>query len=336
VTRARDVGVILTLVGSVLLAACGGSGGGSGATATPGPHLVTPVEAMAALKNWDKVSTTAGQQQDATLMNTVETPPLATVDDAGVEATKNLGKPPDKAPTSSDLKVWVPHQSSYPAFFLGTIKYTSARGVNVYLVCFIKVDAKAPWLAKWQSAVLANTELPNVAVGVDGYAELTSPADAKSWVMDQTEVSGALVSYLNSAIANGAPTDPTNLTANVQTRGVADNLAAEVKNGPGNNQIIAFRFTEHPDISVAFKTADGGALTFFALDQTETFTATKGGSFTQDAARSVFGPFLAPGDYSSVTDKYILLQAATIPPKTAGKLTTIMAFTGYNIAASGG
>ena len=86
----------------------------------------------------------------------------------------NLSLPATDPFSFSKIAVMVPHQTTFPAYFIATETATSATtSPQTWLLLFEQDTKTAPWRASFSVGLISDTQL-DFAVGHDGYGEVST------------------------------------------------------------------------------------------------------------------------------------------------------------------
>jgi hypothetical protein len=284
------------LAAVVPVAACTSAPASPGATtrAAASPAIT----AAQARQVWDRYVAVIGAQTfkagDPALPLSVETGPQRAVDSASLKAIdfelhadnvykgataaqilKLLGPPAFYAPA-----FFLPEQSGYPRFFVAdvteklTSNYSSGAGAPVPvegaevhpfgpdLMLFEQASAGKPWLLASTSSLAVGEALPKLATDSAGYIPTVSPSDA-SLVAKPDDVGPLQAAVVDdgsaSAAAEAVASGP--LTTGLYRGAV--NRTDELT--PPRGDVYQWELEGTPYPEFALRTADGGALVFYAM-----------------------------------------------------------------------
>jgi serine/threonine-protein kinase len=184
--------------------------------------VITPAQARAVF------ASTWGKVRSSQLDPYVSGSALSTVRRYG-DQPRSDGLPPATSLPITVLSVVVPHQRSYPAFFIGighidTTSGLRVGGVYVY-ARFVRASASAPWQMVSLTLEDDSTPVPRFAIGADGYARLLSAAAKRRLLVDPASLPGRYASFGNRSIAAGKPvSDPILLPGPYTTDAVKDDI----------------------------------------------------------------------------------------------------------------
>jgi hypothetical protein len=156
--------------------------------------VITREQAIQAVNRW--VASSTGVSVAAN--NAVEGPPLSDADDPSIQANPAPSTP---ATPPSNVVVYLPKQTSYPAQFLAQVSYST--GGPDYLL-FMKRSKSAPWLAVYQIQPATSTSPLPIAVDRSGFATVVTSSSGLKFDPATLRRSGP--SYIQqAALAKSAP-----------------------------------------------------------------------------------------------------------------------------------
>ena len=170
--RQTRLGVVLAACFVATLAT--GCGIKSEPTTSPvGPHLITPAAARQVVTAYDTANNNVIKSASVTANDRIEEGFLSQVDDARASTNApDLSLPATDPFSFSKIAVMVPHQTTFPAYFIATETATSATtSPQTWLLLFEQDTKTAPWRASFWVGLISDTQL-DFAVGHDGYGEV--------------------------------------------------------------------------------------------------------------------------------------------------------------------
>jgi hypothetical protein len=142
--------------------------------ARPTAPVVTPSQASTILAKLDAVDAKANAALSTKLLSTIETGPALAIDTHFYAANKKAGIP---FPVSqvSDRTVFVPRQTSFPAFFVAYETLTDSKGNDFVVVYLIQQATKgAPWKIALYANGTSGTQPPDITLDASGYAHVAT------------------------------------------------------------------------------------------------------------------------------------------------------------------
>ncbi|MEU4094083.1 hypothetical protein [Streptomyces sp. NPDC026673] len=277
---------------------------------------MTKAEAAKALDRFVEVNNEANEKLDAKLIGTVETGPLGAADGAGLRARRAVepgGNPDFKALALTDRRFLIPRQIGWPKWFVADVAPRvggAAGGPNRWLMVFERDGAGEAWRVPYVTAVRASA-VPEFTRDAEGHVEPVA-ADASGLVVDPGELSTAYTGYLGKADAEDAALfAPGSNTSQL--------ITSRAKNARTTES--ATQYADQPAAKGDFaplglRTADGGALVFFASHHTAKITMLRPGVTPRlDAYTKALMTGTAK---KSVTLGRVARQAVLVPAKKDG------------------
>ncbi|MCM2579351.1 hypothetical protein M1E25_18705 [Streptomyces sp. MTZ3.1] len=242
---------------------------------------VRKAEAAKALKAYTAATNKANEALDPALDKDVETGALAAIDQAGLKARGKVspeGNPKYTPLELTDVRYTIPKLAGWPRFFLADAD--SNRDDNRWLLVFTRAGVDQKWKAAYLS-VVTEEEMPEFATDKDGYAEPVPDGDASGLAVAPDQLSRTYADFLDVSTDAG------------QGAGDAKAQDAPFAPGPATTQLRQQRksqlrtptyWTQYDDQPgrapqyppIALRTADGGALAFFATHHTQKRTVAQG------------------------------------------------------------
>lgn len=284
---------------------------------------VGKAEAAKALGAYTAATNKANEALDPALDKDVETGALAAIDQAGLKARGKVspeGNPKYTPLELTDVHYTIPKQAGWPKFFLADAD--SNRDDNRWLLVFTRGGVDQKWKAAYLS-VVTEEEMPEFAKDKDGYAEPVPDGDASGLAVAPDQLSRSYADFLNVSTDSAG-----------QGAGDAKAQDSPFSPGPATTQLRQQRrsqlrtptyWTQYDDQparapqypAIALRTADGGALAFFATHHTQRRTVAQGSRIGR-----IGDPYiraLMKGE-ARQTLTLIKLSEATVrvPPKDAG------------------
>ncbi|NJP99651.1 hypothetical protein HCK00_03605 [Streptomyces sp. PLAI1-29] len=272
---------------------------------------VTKAEAAKALARFTDGYNEANRELDPALTTRVETGALLTMAQADLKArrVKNPDGLPDYPPLElTDARFSVPRQAGWPKFFLADTE--SNRDDNRWLLIFTRNRAADPWKAAYLS-ILSRDEVPELALDEEGYADPLTGPNGAGLVTDWPEIGRSYTDYLQK----GEPAD-------LFGKGYATTTQREFREREARTPRYWTQFADQPAEppqyrTVALRTADGGALVFFAAHHTQKQTMAEG--FTINKINDAKANALLTGKPEKHLTLVRLTQSAVkIPSKEEG------------------
>jgi hypothetical protein len=253
---------------------------------------------------------------------------------------------------------YLPQAGGYPRFFAASVTQT-AKGTTpgrhpvtviggatvpadgTALMLFEQARAGASWLLASTSDLAAGEALPRLAAGSAGYLPVVTPSAAA--LLAPPDSVGALQAAVvddgpASAAARAVAAGPLTTGLYAAARDHADGLRAPA------GDVYQWELEGSPLPEFALRTADGGALAFYAMSLDET-VAVPGEIGKADPVRSGppiqipddLLPLLPPGQQDPLIQlqaQQTLSFAAVDPPSSASKITVIAVGGGLTFAAA--
>lgn len=235
-------------------------------------------EAAKAVKAYTTAFNKANRDLDPALNKHVETGPLAAIDQAGLKARGKVtpgGNPNHQPLELTDVRYTIPKQAGWPKFFLADAD--SNRDDNRWLLVFTKSGLKQKWKAAYLS-VLTEEEMPEFAKDKDGFAEPVPDGDKSGLLVAPDQLSRTYAEFLE--VSGGGAGD-----AKAQNSPFAPGPATSQMRRQRETQLRTPTYwTQYDDQpaaapqypAIALRTADGGALAFFATHHTQRRTVAQG------------------------------------------------------------
>jgi hypothetical protein len=255
------------------------AGTGTGATASAQRTASPAITAAQARQAWDHYVAVSGAETvkagNPALPLSVETGAQRAVDSARLRAVKPFVAPVFRTPT-----FFLPEQSGYPRFFVADVTQqptsdlppsaaapNSDDGAATYplgpdLMLFEQASAGAPWLLASMSSLAVGEKLPKLATDRAGYIPTVRLSDAA--LLAQPEDVGPL----QAAMVDDGPASAAAraVAAGQLTTGLYRGALSHA-NGmtapPGDIYQWELQGASYPQF--ALRTADGGALVFYAM-----------------------------------------------------------------------
>ncbi|MFF3449391.1 hypothetical protein ACFYXJ_19900 [Streptomyces sp. NPDC002667] len=236
--------------------------------------------------------------------------PLAAIDGARLKAGhlgNPGGNPAHSALTFDDARFSIPAKAGWPRWFVADA--TANKGVpgSRWLLVFTRDTVREPWQAAYLT-VLGAGDVPKFATDSAGWAQPVA-ADDPALAIEPRRLGRSYADYLRSGgetFAAGVHTS--------QWRAQREKYASR----PG----LARQYIDEPLSSggyapVGLRTADGGALVFFATHRFEKETAAAG---TEIPSPGADVQALTTGEIGqSLTLEFVSNQVALDPPKGSGR-----------------
>lgn len=324
----RLLGAGAAVLTALIAAGCGiNAGASNSAGGDPGTPLLSRADATSLVKQWVVADAAPFNHDDASSLLGLEEGSALVADQGTIAGAKAAGKT-NPSPPVPDLQVNVitlPGRS-YPASFLVEASGTPKGQAHfMWVSIFTKDSAGSPWRQAFYTYLAAGQAWPSVATGATGIAEPVDPKMQSGMLTDPYTVGTQYIEYYQWSAGLGpfpslrfapGPLTTTALTAPQPT-------SAQV------NQ------SGHIDAMWAFKTSSGGALVLWAWTQKFGASLPSGQCFSQATDRTPWGPFIAPGSYSRASNSFEQLDAAVIPPRSAGAAVAVIAQGGSFTSGAG-
>ncbi|MFE2511127.1 hypothetical protein ACFXC9_22160 [Streptomyces naganishii] len=284
----------------------------SGCVVVHGERVVLPsadrAEAQKALDDFTAAYNAADKANDRSLDAGHVTGALGAIDGARLKAG-HVNSPSGNAAhtplTLTDARFTIPKKAGWPRWFLADAKGNKG-GAARWLLVFTRAGLGEKWRVAYLTLV-APGDVPKFEVDADGWARAV-PARSAGLAVAPGDLSRAYATYLK----NGGK----GFAAGVHTTGWRK-LRAGSASRPG----LATQFIDEPltggDFApLALRTADGGALVFFATHHYQKQTAAPGATVpapNQDVRALTTGEIK-----QSLTMEFVSNETALDPPGGAG------------------
>ena len=256
--------------------------------------------------------------------NAVEGPPLSVIDDA------SIGAAPPSAPMSTitNVRVFVPIQTTYPAQFLalGTV----SGSTNPVFLVFTKRSVGAPWKAVYATPaalpagdLVQRSSAPAIPVDANGYARTVTGAAGLS--VEPATLSHTLAAYFQQSLKANRPAP-----SKVFGSSFPASVLSLIKADTANRDTVTAAPTTFPVYS--YRTANGGALSFVTLRFH--LHAVPAGTATTVNLAGIFAllgqvPGLTQAQhYRSIDIDILALEALAVPPASPHNALTFPAGAG--------
>lgn len=266
---------------------------------------VSKADAARVLANFTAVNNRVGKSYDAKGVTAVESGALGATDEAGLRA-KHATHPdgnPDYGPlVFSDSRYLIPRQVGWPKYFVVDTATNRASGAR-WLLVFRRSAARQPWKASYVASI-ATEDIPKFARDKDGYAVPLALAGTNLPVQPG-RLSAEYTDYLggkssSGVFADGSATSQLRSDRNAQAK--TPNSVTQYADQPAEGG----EFTP-----VALRTADGGALVFFASHHQSRATFRPGYRLVIDPSTKALMTGTAR---TSITLTQLADDAVTVPP----------------------
>jgi hypothetical protein len=269
----------------------------------------TPEEAARALKDFTVAYNNADRTYDRSKDADRVTGPLADIDGARLKAgrTNNPGGNPSHSPLEfDDAEYAIPAKAGWPRWFVANTTANKGTPGSRWLLVFTRGSAAEVWQASYLT-VLGAGDVPKFPRDENGWAEPVTADDA-ALAVEPERLGRTYSAYLKAGgdtFASGIHTS--------QWRAQREKFASK----PG----LARQYIDEPLVSgdyapVGLRTADGGALVFFATHRFEKQTAAAGTSIP-DPSPDVRA--LTTGEVKqSLTLEFVSNQVVLDPAKGSG------------------
>ncbi|MEU0332849.1 hypothetical protein [Streptomyces sp. NPDC006193] len=291
----------------------------SGCVVVHGERVVLPAatraEAAAALTAFTDAYNRADKAYDSSLDAPYVTGALADIDSARLRAghTNSPSGNPNHTPlTLTDAKFTIPAKAGWPRWFVA-----DARGSRGGDARWVLVFTRNGMGERWQVAYLtlmAPGTVPEFRKDKDGWAEAV-PADTTRLAVRPDELSTSYAAYLKDGgktFADGR--DTSRLRADRRKLAEKPGLVRQYVDEP----------LTHGDYApLALRTADGGALVFFATRHFEKQTAAAGATVpvaNRDVQALIKGEVKQSLTLQSIANEAVLDPAGTGPVRMLGRI----------------
>ncbi|MGP3979595.1 hypothetical protein [Streptomyces sp. KR80] len=287
---------------------------------------MTKAEAAKALERFTEGYNTAYRESSPDAIADVESGPLLTMGQAGLKAQQVNspgGNPNYPALELTDVTYTIPKQAGWPKFFLADAD--SNRGGDFrWLLVFTRFGADEPWKAAYLS-ILKKEEVPKFTTDKDGWAEPVTDDAASDLVMAPGRLSTTYAEYLQTG------------EGDVFAPGPATSGQVQTRKGLAKTTRFWTEYIDQPAkppqyTSVALRTADGGALAFFAAHHAEKRTMAPG--FSVGKINDTTANALLSGEpekwvsLSRISESAVRIPAGDGPVKFLNRLESITAAKG--------
>jgi hypothetical protein len=295
-------------------------------TAVTAKPLVTPASARAVVTHhWDvnrQALRATSSAQAKRLIEQVESGDALKLDETVIlqeaDARAASGSTQPAIADSTDIRVFVPRQTSYPAAFLSirTQVQTSPSGVPAgktaqVLEIFRRVSASDAWRNTGYAEIapgLANKL--DVALDKDGYAAFASGSPGES------DLSTLYTGYVGALLGGHPDQASKRVLAGPLTDQFVTQLQQTLTQTSTVKGVARFSASNRQD-GIRLKTTAGGRFVLFDNFYDVVTTSSGGGCVTAGPGSG------APGSYSSVTDHFLQDVGAVVAPGPDGPLSVI-------------
>lgn len=279
---------------------------------------VTKADATKALKHFTDGFNKANRTLDPAVNASYESDALLMIDRAGIKsahAAHPQGNPNASPLTFRDPHFTVPKQAGWPRFFLADAVSNRRGGsgqLSRWFLVFSRTAADAPWRAAYL-ATLSGDQVPQFRTDADGFAEPVPADGGNGLVVDPARLSKAYTDYLRTGkgdlFAPGFRTDAWRRDREAKSR------------TPGSQ--IQYLDQSARFAPVALRTADGGALVFFASYYHQQKTVSEGS--TMQVSPQVQGVMDKPVEQATkITLTNLTAQVVKVPAKSAGGKVAVL------------
>jgi len=233
----------------------------------------------------------------------------------------------------TDMSVFVPRQTSYPASFMAEVATTNAGTPSIENVVVVRNSAADSW----------RLAVENVVTFPSGQLHLDAPvADAGGYDAAPTASPAAsatlfrqLATYWQSWKNTGAAPSPSPFDSGAFTTGKGAELAAHPQDQLQDNGLFGHYDYAYDtgDAVYTFAVNGGWSVSCSAVRHTTLFTPRSGDLAVQDPARHNWGPTLAPGSYDALTERHVEQSCIFVPtngsalPFVAGDTNAVVSVT---------
>lgn len=271
---------------------------------------VRQAEAAAVLAKFTEVNNRVGRTYDAKAVTAVESGALGTTDEAGLRAKHTnhpRGNPAYRPLAFSDAHYLIPRQVGWPKFFVVDTA-TNRSSANRWLLVFRRAAAGDPWKASYVASV-PTADMPKFARDKGGHA-VALGLSGTDLLVQPGQLSAGYAAYLGGSAGSGVFADGPS-TSRLRSDRNAHAKTANSVTQYADQPAAGGEFTP-----VALRTADGGALVFFASHHQSRATFRAGYRLAIDADTRAL---MTGTPRTSVTLGHLADEAATVPPAGGGK-----------------
>jgi hypothetical protein len=257
--------------------------------------VITREQAIQVVNKW--VASSTGVSVAAN--NAVEGPPLSDADDPSIQSHPAPNTP---ATQPSNVVVYLPNQTSYPAQFLAQVSYST--GPPSYLL-FVKRSKSAPWLAVYQINAATSTSVLPIAVDPSGFATVVTSSSGLKFNPATLRRSGP--SYIQqAALAKSAP------PSKIFDPSVAQLVIGLIDQFASRGLVLTLTSVQNTTYPVySYRASGGGALSFLTLRVASHVVSSDP---TKGVALSAPQPGLTANTrYKSVDETSLVLIALVVP-----------------------
>ncbi|MDF3297260.1 hypothetical protein [Streptomyces tropicalis] len=290
----------------------------SGCVVVHGEREVLPAatrtQAAAALTQFTAAYNKADRAYDSSLDAGRVTGALAAIDAARLKAghaNHPAGNPAHTPLELTDAKFTIPKKAGWPRWFLADARGNKGGDVR-WLLVFTRSGPAGPWQVAFLTLV-APGDVPGFAKDADGWARAV-PADSAVPAVAPRDLSASYATYLHSGGGAFAPGPHTTGWRALRTKDARR---------PGlATQYIDQPLTDGDYAPLALRTADGGALVFFATHHYEKQTAAAGAAVptpNQDVQALTTGEVK-----QSLTMEFVSNEVVLDPVQGAGRRVSVL------------
>jgi cytoskeletal protein RodZ len=191
----------------------------------------------------------------------------------------------------SSLSMTSPVETSYPLSFAAQV----SSGSSPFFAVLEQESASSPWQIDWLASASGATALSGSTIGMSASASagaLSGPIAQLAQLFEALRTTG------KAPAGNSWDSDINSPGTELTT--TADQLISDYQASIADQRHDAVTYTA-TDYSPVFASAGGGFLECAEISAQTVETPAKGGVLVQPPDRSIYGPTLAPGSYSSIT-----------------------------------
>lgn len=285
-----------------------------GVTGEPSKLAATPTEATEVVNRWAEQRAEALRLLEAAPLSDVEATPTLDIDQGAFEVARRLFAGAAQR-VRQDLRletVQSPRLGRYPLWFVATV--ADGEQEVTKLQVHRRDSAATPWQLVAQADVLAQTELPELAVDGSGAIEPVAADTGEGLAATPQEVADAYAGVLDDGSAAGD--DLVAVDSFVQqTRTVVSTL--ESIDGVELEQSWSAGAVQW-----AMRTSDGGALAFITMTRTDAYRL-ESPRDVEWPAESEQQALLANGSDETPTLEYLQQVLLYLPPAGAGQASAL-------------
>lgn len=316
------------LIPALLTAAalqCAACGGGSSADAAPAAPALSKAEAAQVVQRYARLRNQAnsrpGKAADGRLLAGAETAPQLEMDVA-VYKLRRAAKQAAKPFAYTRPVFYIPRLGGYPRWFaVDTIAQDASPAKDRHPVrhalLFVQNAERAPWLLA-ADPFPTGSPLSSVRLDREGYAEAVPSGD------DGLAIAPGQLAASHAALLGGSGKTPSGgkvIGAGPHSSQARDALGEVTEKLKSAGIGLTTQFVPNGTPAYALRTKDGGALVWYVVRQTESYSADKPGKLAVSGDLVGLAP---PKAAKTRLDTTVLIQyLATVPKKGPVNITGI-------------